>query len=86
MLAISPNNDGLNDRMTISCAQDYVNYLSIFDRWGNLVFSASNYIDQFEGIDNDGNELNEGTYMWVMKVTEGSKNDVYFKGTVTIVK
>ncbi|MBK7339395.1 MAG: gliding motility-associated C-terminal domain-containing protein [Saprospiraceae bacterium] len=86
LLAISPNNDGLNDRMTISCAQDYVNYLSIFDRWGNLVFSASNYIDQFEGIDNDGNELNEGTYMWVMKVTEGSKNDVYYKGTVTIVK
>ena len=85
-LAISPNGDGLNDNLEISCILDYENSLHIYDRWGNLVWSAIDYTNQFVGIDKDGNRLNEGTYMYVLVIKQAGKNDEVYKGTVTIVR
>ncbi|HUR31677.1 MAG TPA: gliding motility-associated C-terminal domain-containing protein, partial [Saprospiraceae bacterium] len=42
----SPNGDNINDRLVIS-AGDYVEKISsfiIFDRWGNMVFSANDFL------------------------------------------
>lgn len=85
-LAISPNGDGYNDLFTIKCATDFENTLIIYDRWGNQVYSAVNYLNTWDGKDDDGNELTEGTYLWILKVIEPGKEDQYHKGTVTIVK
>ena len=85
-LAISPNGDGYNETLEISCATDYENALNIYDRWGNLIFAQTNYDNTWNGKDNDGNILNEGTYMWVLLIREVGKNDAYYRGTVTIVK
>lgn len=85
-LAISPNGDGYNDNLEILCVLDYQNTLNIYNRWGHLVYSSVDYINQFNGVDSDGNILNEGTYMYVLTIKEPGKNDTHYKGTVTIVR
>src|SRR5690606_20304956 len=40
----SPNGDGINDEFVINCIRNYKNNkLEIFDRYGNKVFSTTNY-------------------------------------------
>ncbi|MBK8483379.1 MAG: gliding motility-associated C-terminal domain-containing protein [Saprospiraceae bacterium] len=85
-LAISPNGDGYNEVLEISCVSQTDNVLTIFDRWGNQVNKFVNYVNTWNGIDSDGDDLTEGTYMWILKVTEAGKNDAYYKGAVTIVR
>ncbi len=86
LLAISPNGDSYNDNFVISCVENYQNTLRIYTRWGKLVYTAIDYINQWNGVDADNEILNEGTYMWVLTVKEPGKNDVFYKGTVTIVR
>lgn len=83
---ISPNGDGLNDNFVISCIFNYQNTLHIYNRWGKLIYSAIDYVNNFVGIDQEGNSLNEGTYMYILVIKEPGKNDAVYKGTVTIVR
>ncbi|MEP7195032.1 MAG: gliding motility-associated C-terminal domain-containing protein [Saprospiraceae bacterium] len=85
-LAISPNADGVNDNFEISCILNYQNTLHIYTRWGKLVYSAIDYVNQWTGVDLEGNELKEGTYMYVLVIKEPGKNDDVHKGTVTLVR
>jgi len=85
---ITPNNDGLNDAFVMSCdgaALTQPNNLTIYDRWGNLVFEASNYDNSWMGTDMSGAQLYEAGYMWVLISGTGSDR-VIDKGTVTILK
>ncbi|MBK9716874.1 MAG: gliding motility-associated C-terminal domain-containing protein [Saprospiraceae bacterium] len=85
-LAISPNGDNYNENFVISCIEKYNNTLNIYDRWGKLVYAAVDYLNTWNGVNAAGEPLNEGTYMWVLVIKEAGKNDVYYKGTVTIVR
>ncbi len=85
-LAISPNGDGYNEALVINCAAQFDNVLTIYDRWGNQVYSARNYVNTWNGKDDEGNDLTEGTYMWILKVSEPGKEEKYYTGTVTIVR
>ncbi|MBK9270855.1 MAG: gliding motility-associated C-terminal domain-containing protein [Saprospiraceae bacterium] len=85
-LAISPNGDGANDNLVISCSENFANILQIFSRWGQLVYQEVDYANGWSGVDLDGNILPDGTYMWVLTVKEPGKNDVLYKSHVTIVR
>lgn len=85
-LAISPNGDGFNDFFVIECIENYSNTLQIFNRWGKLIFNKSNYVNEWPDQNPDEADLTEGTYMWVLTVKEPGKNDVIYRGTVTLVK
>ena len=73
-------------QFVISCIEKYNNTLNIYDRWGKLVYAAVDYLNTWNGVNAAGEPLNEGTYMWVLVIKEAGKNDVYYKGTVTIVR
>ncbi len=87
---ITPNNDNLNDYLLITCDNKYDNKLFIYDRWGRLVYEKINYQstsgDGWRGVDLNGNELNEGGYMWVLRVDLPNGDQRYYKGTVIIAK
>lgn len=68
---ISPNNDGLNDSFDLSPFN--VVKLEIFNRNGTLVYSKDNYIDEWEGQTNDGEELPVGTYFYTVVYEGGAK-------------
>ncbi len=56
------------------------NQLVIFNRWGNKVYEATDYNNDW-----DGGNLPEGTYFYVLKC-QGTQGEDIFKGAVTILK
>lgn len=58
---ITPNGDGVNDYFIIDDAKSQLgNYIIIVNRWGNLVFEAGPYLNNF-----DGRNVSEGVYFYV---------------------
>jgi gliding motility-associated-like protein len=83
---ITPNGDNFNDTFIINCAKDNSSDLSVFDRWGRLIYSQINYDNTWQGIDNDGKDLKEGAYIWVLTVNFGQGRREVYKGTVTVLR
>jgi gliding motility-associated-like protein len=83
---ITPNGDNFNDIFKINCVQQNSSDLSVFDRWGRLIYSQSNYDNTWQGIDNDGKDLKEGAYIWVLTVNFGQGRREVYKGTVTVIR
>lgn len=81
---ISPNNDGHNDTFTILNIELYPNNeLAIYNRWGDLVYEAKPYLNDWGGLAKNGlynDHLPEGVYFYVLK--DGF--DQTFNGKVTI--
>jgi gliding motility-associated-like protein len=74
--ALSPNNDGLNDYFMIQYADAIPeeNMVTIYNRWGDVVFEISNYdndIRVFKGLSNSGKELPTGTYFYKIEFSSG---------------
>ena len=65
---ISPNNDGLNDNFDLSGYN--VSKLEIFNRYGTVVYSKSGYEDEWYGQSDNGNELPDGTYYYVIDFSD----------------
>jgi gliding motility-associated-like protein len=54
----------------------------VFNRWGKLVFSDNAYTNDWKGTNSSGNNLDDGTYFYVLSIcSEGA-----LKGYVTIVR
>ena len=62
---ISPNNDTLNDFFDLTLLN--VEKLEIYNRYGMKVYSKSNYVDQWKGQSDKGDELPDGTYYYVIQ-------------------
>lgn len=83
---ITPNGDGINDQFKIECVQNYNSELTLFDRWGRLVYNQDDYDESWEGVGLNGEDLPEGGYMWVLIVGNGLGTQQIFKGTLTILR
>jgi gliding motility-associated-like protein len=67
----SPNGDGINDNWLIADIEGTINKVSIFDRWGRLVNSFTNYDNAnvvWDGKNYDGNILIAGTYFYLIEI------------------
>lgn len=63
---ITPNGDGVNDAFEMIGLDNYpTNQLTIFNRWGNEVYAATNYQNDWKGTYNGG-PVPDGTYFWVL--------------------
>lgn len=76
--AISPNGDGLNDVFIIQYIDEIPetaeNKVTIYNRWGDEVFSVSNYNNDtrvFKGLSNSGKDLTSGTYFYKIQFVSG---------------
>ncbi|WP_264560116.1 gliding motility-associated C-terminal domain-containing protein [Flavobacterium sp. N2270] len=65
---VSPNGDGLNDSWDLSGFD--VKKVEIFNRYGKEVYSKSNYTNEWVGKSNNGNELPDGTYYYVIQFND----------------
>jgi gliding motility-associated-like protein len=79
----TPNGDLVNETFEIKGLELFAeNDLVVVNRWGNEVFKAANYKNNWTG-----ERLNEGTYFYVLRVKEssGAQWEV-FKGYITLVR
>lgn len=60
---ISPNNDQINDFFEVQNLPENTEVL-ILNRWGNIVFSSTNYQNNWDGKDDSGKDLVEGVYTY----------------------
>ena len=71
----TPDGDGINDNWTIDNIENYpTNSLSIFNRWGNKIWSTTNYnntTNYWNGKQSNGNSLPNGTYFYVLEIDGG---------------
>jgi gliding motility-associated-like protein len=85
----SPNGDGINDLFIISGIINYPSLsMSVYNRWGNLVFDASPYQNNWNGRSNSsvaisGEVLPIGTYFYIIDLGDGSP---VRKGTIYLNK
>jgi gliding motility-associated-like protein len=80
---VSPNGDGINDYFVIHGLESYPdNELRIYNRWGNLVYSADDYKQNWDGHSNNGGELPEATYFVVLKIF--GTNEITLTGYVDL--
>lgn len=76
----SPNGDGINDTFVIEGIEIFENELKIYNRWGNIVFEATNYQNDWEGTSNAGRvirrdqRLPAGTYFYTLELKESGKS------------
>ena len=60
----TPNGDGLNENLEFKNLEYFQgNSLEVYNRWGNIVYSKTNYNNNWNGAD-----LSEGTYYYVLNV------------------
>jgi gliding motility-associated-like protein len=67
---ITPNGDGINDIFEIENLPENTEVI-ILNRWGNIVFSATNYQNNWDGKDTSGKELVDGVYTYKFTTKAG---------------
>jgi gliding motility-associated-like protein len=75
---ITPNGDPLNEYFELRGIETLgVTELIIFDRGGTQVYRNSNYANDWNGVDQHGNQLPEDTYFYVMRPQNGTPRSGY---------
>lgn len=75
---LSPgNNDGFNDNLNLSflAGRTGIDKFEVYSRYGNIVYDKADYVDEWKGQDNSGNDLPTGTYYYAIKF---KKDDIIF--------
>ena len=80
---ISPNGDEANDFWEILyidvIADTKNNKVSLFNRWGDMVWEVDNYDNKeqvFKGLNKNGNEIPSGTYFYKIEFASGRKTQI----------
>ncbi len=83
--AITPNGDGKNDALRIDGIDQYPNNeLLIFNRWGDILYKAKPYNNDWQGVNQSGGELPEGTYYYVLRLNVNDGK--ILRGNMTILR
>ena len=90
----SPNDDGRNDEFKVYTGLGVVsiNFIHIYDRWGNLVHSETNLLPSADGAgtwdgSKKGEDLNPGVFVYVVEITFIDNNTTLtYSGDITLVK
>ncbi|OAV45385.1 gliding motility-associated C-terminal domain-containing protein [Lewinella sp. 4G2] len=87
--AITPNGDGKNDVFVFELlergASDFpTREFIVFNRWGDIVFEAEPYNNDWGGTGSSGDPLPEGTYYYILRLDIGEGDII--RGDVTIIR
>lgn len=85
--AFTPNNDGKNDKLkVITFGPVSLNYFTIYNRWGEIVFTTNNLNTGWDG-KFKGVQMDTGIFVWMVKAKDELTGSFYEqKGTVTLIR
>lgn len=89
----SPNGDNINDFLTIFNNNDAIaniNYLKVYDRWGNQVFEKLDFLpnipsEGWNGMFKD-ERLNPGVFIYVFSIQLSTGEEAIVKGDITLIR
>ncbi len=90
--AFSPNNDGINDELTVFAGPQVakINSFKVFNRWGGLMYEYYNFSpnDLQFGWDGkfNGKLMDSGVYVWLAEVEFLDGQIEVFKGGATLMR
>ncbi|MBS1547581.1 MAG: gliding motility-associated C-terminal domain-containing protein, partial [Bacteroidetes bacterium] len=65
----TPNGDGNNDAFVVRGIDAFPdNQLTVFNRWGNVVFDQLHYANDWHGENQQGQQLPDGTYFIILRL------------------
>lgn len=80
----SPNGDNINDvfkPIIDSC--NFLNRFVVYNRWGQIIFESTNKIS-WDGKNQNGKQLSEGVYFYIIEYLDNNRDPKFLKGNVTI--
>ena len=85
----TPNGDGVNEYFVIPMLEQNPDQfpkaeLIVFNRWGDIIYQAKPYHNDWNGSDSSGKPLPHGTYYYVLRLNFADGDQ--YKGDVTILK
>lgn len=85
--AFTPNNDGRNDDFGVNGGVGAITSykLSIYNRWGQLVFQTTNPFQKWDGT-YKGVKMETGSLVWYAEVTLRGQSPERKKGTITLLR
>ena len=87
---ITPNGDGFNESFVFDIIRNTPpeatpdNELTVFNRWGDIVFYMENYDNSWNGVNNQGQPLPEATYYYILRLNIGE--GMIIRGDITIIR
>jgi gliding motility-associated-like protein len=82
----TPNNDGRNDILRpIAVGIRDIDYFSIYNRWGQLMFTTRKNGEGWNGRTN-GVLQSSGTFVWMVKAIDYLGNPYFQKGTSSLIR
>jgi gliding motility-associated-like protein len=85
--AFTPNNDNVNDFFRPQGRGVIIYSMTIYNRWGEQVFSTNDMSIPWTGAyNNEGDILQNGTYMYILEILDVDNYKKYIEGTVLLLK
>lgn len=82
-----PNGDGVNDRfIPRTFEHGYGAVLTIYDRWGRMVYSTEDILSGWDGASAEGSIASAGTYYWTIKYVNAYQTGKSSTGYVTLLR
>ncbi len=87
--AFTPNGDGMNDLfvfdiLTLRPDEFPDNEIIIFNRWGDILYQAAPYGNNWDGRNQNGQDVPEGTYYYILRLNIGEGEII--RGDVTVIR
>lgn len=81
----SPNGDGINETWILEGLENYPNNrVEVFNRWGQPVFAADNYQNNWTGTTISGDALPAGTYYYILTLI--ADETISLSGHITFIR
>lgn len=89
--AFTPNSDGQNDLIVIHGKDEtYIHTFQVFDRWGEKLFEANDFMINNPNIGWDGrfrgSDMNGGVYIWVLDAEFPDGYRQQYSGQTTLIR
>jgi gliding motility-associated-like protein len=83
----TPNGDNVNDCLPMNSLSEFkdINFI-VFNRWGSTIFETTDTKLCWQGLTNNGQELSEGVYFYILKGITKCGHNLSLHGTITIIR
>jgi gliding motility-associated-like protein len=85
VMTFTPNGDGVNDTWVMDCVFNFEHQISVYNRWGQVVFQTSSYDSMWDATMN-GERLPDGGYFFTIEIRDQHGKKQMLQGALNIIR